>query len=642
MFSRKTLVVSFTAIVIVSMLAIPATGAGYARGEPDIEVFLPEPAVTPGEDTTLELQLLNDGNLEAGTQRGQVLTARGTTVTITDDGPFDVSTGTLSVGTIQDGATVIATPKVTVPETIEPGEYELTVRVAYSYTEYVSPKENIENSRSVREDHTITVRVLPESRFEIVSVTGDIQPGTGGAPAVEIKNVGEETARNARATISGGGGLKFDGGIAEASLGTLEPDESVTVNLDASLPTEATRAPKPITATISYRDSNGRNQEAIATSGSIVPLPEQSFELAELDASLSSGYGGVITGTIVNEGPRPVEGAVIHIDANSDAFAFDETQFTVSELDVGDTAQFQFKTGIDADVEPGPRQVTLRVEYRSDDGSRFESDPFTRRIDVTNHGIDIVDLSETLSVGYNGEIKGSIITDVGHPIDDGVLVIDPGSETLFVDENRYALPPLGADESVDFRYPVDVSGQADAGPRQVTFTVEYRDATGSVVQSDPITRRVVVSKRQPEFSLAAEDGTIEAGGSTTLVIEITNDRPEQLSNIDARLYAESPFDSTSDEAFVPALAPGESAELRFQLSAAAETMAKTYPVEFDFQFETEGGDTVISDTYQYPVEVQPPSEDDSGFPFEIALVGIALVVILGAGIVLRRRDRLPW
>lgn len=752
MLKRRTLAVGFTVVVIISMFAIPASGAGYTRGEPDIDVYLPEPEVTPGEDASLELHLLNDGDLEVGTQRDQVLTARGTTVEITDEGPFDVHTGTLSVGTVQDGATVTASPQITVPEGIEPGEYKMTVRVAYSYTRYVSPNNNMADTETVRTDHTVIVRVLPESRFEIVNVTGGVQPGTGGAPTVEIKNVGDETAREARATISGGGDLEFDGGTAETTLGTLDSGDTVTVDLDASLPIDATRAPKPISATISYRDSNGRDQEATALGGSITPLPKQNFDLDGLDASLSVGYGGVITGTIVNDGPRPVEAAVIQINADSDAFEFDAQQVTLPDLDEGESASFRFKTGINPTVDPGPRQVTFTVEYRSDDRTRIESDPIirsldvaeqqfavsapekplsvgyggqitstisiddgnaiddgvlvvdsrsdvlqfddasvalprmedgdsvdfsykvrvqsdanpgprevtftveyrnalgemiqsdpvTRRVEVREQRFDVVDFSDTLSVGYNGEIRGTLVAEDGHAIDDGVLVIEPGSEALFIDEKRYALPSVDAGESVDFRYPVDVSGQADAGPRQVTFTVEYRDATGSVVQSDPITRRVVVSKRQPEFSLAAEDGTIEAGGSTTLVIEITNDRPEQLSNIDARLYAESPFDSTSDEAFVPALAPGESAELRFQLSAAAETMAKTYPVEFDFQFETEDGDTVISDTYQYPVEVQPPSEDDSGFPFEIALVGIALVVILGAGIVLRRRDRLPW
>ncbi|UWG52205.1 S-layer protein [Halalkaliarchaeum sp. AArc-CO] len=635
--SRTWLVVGFAAAMVLALLAIPVAGTGFTRGEPDIDVYLPENEVTPGEDATLGLQLQNDGDLSTGTQRDAVLTARSTTVEVRDGGPFEVRTGTTPVGTIQDGMTVSAPVRITVPEDLEPGEYEIDLRVRYSYTQQVQTGSDIPFDRSARETHTVTVRVLPDSQFEIVSVSGDVQPGSGGEAAVEIQNVGTETAREARATVTGSGGLVFDGGAAEAFLGDLEPDESATVEIDASLPDDATAAPKPVSANVQYRDGDGRDREARARNGSLVPIAEQSFDVRDLEGTLSTGYGGTVTGTVVNDGPRDATGVVVTVDSESPAVQIDEPRVSIGTLEAGEARTFQFRAGVSADADPGPRQVSVTVGYDDDHRSSLRAEPVTRRVDVAETRFDVVDLDDTLSVGYDGTITGTLVNHGDNPIEDGVLTIEPASDSLFVEERRYALPRLEPGESAAFEFPTDVSGQADAGPRQVSFTVDYRGATGRTVQSEPITRRVVVDERRPEFSLSAPDASVEAGGSTTLEIEITNDRPETLSNIDARLYAESPFDSTSDEAFVTELAPGESATLQFQLSADDGTMPKTYPVELDFQYDTQRGDTVLSNTYKQAVDVQPASDDDDGLPIELVGVGVGVLAVLAVAVVLWRR-----
>ncbi|MEF8779703.1 MAG: hypothetical protein V5A46_03360 [Haloferacaceae archaeon] len=637
MTARRWLAVGFAAAMVLSLLAVPATGSAYARGEPEIDVYLPDDEVTPGEDATLGLRLQNDGDLAAGTQRDTVLTARSVTVEVTDSGPFELRSGTTPVGTIRDGTTVPANVGITVPEDLEPGEYDLTVEVRYSYTEWIEPSINYVNDRSTRDSHTVTVRVRPDSEFEIVSVSGDVQPGSGGDATVEIRNVGSETAREARTTLTAGGGLALDGGAAEAFLGDLEPNESATVDVEASLPADATKAPKPVSAAVQYRDGDGRDREARARNGSLVPIDEQAFDVRDLESSLSVGYGGEITGTVVNDGPRAISGATVTVEAASPALEVDEPRVPIGTLDPGESTTVRFGASVAPDADPGPRELSFVVEYDDEAREDLRSDRLTRVVPVADRRFDVTDLEDTLSVGYDGEIRGTLVNDGPQPIEEGVLVMEPSSESLFVEERRFALPRIGPGESAEFAFPTDVSGQADAGPRQVTFTVEYRGATDRTVQSEPITRRVVVDEKRPEFSVSAPDASVEAGGSTTLVVEITNERPQTLSNVDARLYAESPFDSTSDEAFVSELAPGESAELRFQLSAEAGTMPKVYPVEIDFQYDTERGDSIISDAYSQAVEVEPAPVEDDGFPTELALVGAGVLVLLVAGIVLWRR-----
>ncbi|AUX10470.1 S-layer domain-containing protein [Halalkaliarchaeum desulfuricum] len=639
MIARRWLAVGISVVAILALLSVPVAGEIFTRGEPDIDVYLPENEVSPGEVTTLELQLQNDGDLSAGTQREAVTTARSVTVEVRDSGPFELRTGTTPVGTIQDGMTVPAPVGITVPEDLEPGEYEIDVRVRYSYTQQIQADANFAQDRTARDTHTLTVKVLPDSQFEIVSVTGDVQPGSGGDATVEIRNVGSETAQQARATIVGGGGLVFDDGTAETFLGDLEPNESTTVDVDASLAPDATQSPKPVSATIQYRDGDGRDLEAPARNGSLAPIAAQEFDVRDLDSALSVGYGGEITATVVNEGPRTVSGATVALEADSPAVTLEEPRAPIGTLDPGESTTVRFDAGVASDIDPGLREVSFVVEYDDEAQDDLRSDRMKRVVAIEDRQFEVVDLADTLSVGYDGEITGTLVNDGPVPIEDGVLTIEPATESLFVEERRFALPHLEPGESAAFAFPTDVSGQADAGPRQVSFTVEYRSATDKRVQSETITRRVMVEPKRPEFALSSPDARVDAGGETTLEIEITNERPETLSNIDARLYAESPFDSTSDEAFVSTLESGESATLQFHLSADQGTMAKTYPVELDFQYDTERGDTVLSDTYQYPVEVIEPEDGDDGWETLLLVIGAVLVIagIVGGVLLFRRR-----
>ncbi|MGM0606598.1 MAG: COG1361 S-layer family protein, partial [Halobacteriota archaeon] len=234
--------------------------------------------------------------------------------------------------------------------------------------------------------------------------------------------------------------------------------------------------------------------------------------------------------------------------------------------------------------------------------------------------------------GYSGTISGALRNDGPRSVSDAVLVIEPVSDSIAIDERRFALPELDAGETTAFAYQTDISGQADAGPRQVRFTVEYGGDGTEPVRVGPLNERVVVDTQRAEFSVTGVQTRVSAGGTTDLVLEITNERPETLSNVNAKLFTDSPFDSDSDEAFVDELEPGASAEIVFSLSAEEDVMPKAYPVELDFQYDTERGDSVLSDTYQQSVTVTEPDDTDSGLPFGSILTSIGVLLLVGGAV----------
>lgn len=511
----------FAAVVVATVLLSVGAGIvaseGVTRGEPELNVYLPDNEVTPGSETTLDVQIQNDAEVDTGTRTEAVTTARAVRVEVTDEGPFDVRTRERPIGPIADGTVSTAEFRTIVPDDIEPGTYNLDVRIEYSVTNRVTSGSTQRLSRS--ETATVTVRVVDEPRFEVTDVETAVQPGTTGDAEITIENVGSATANDTRGTFRGGEGVDLDGGTAEAFIGDLDPGDERTVTVEAALEETVATGQKPIEASFEYRDGDGRQRETNAATGALATRPAQSFTVAAFEDTLSVGYDGVIRGTLRNDGPAPIT--------------------------------------------------------------------------------------------------------------DGVLLVEPTSDSLFIEERRYALPELDSGETTDFAFPTEVSGQADPGPRQVRLSIEYANGGRSTATVGPISERVVVDARRDEFSISTQNGTIPAGETATLVATITNERPETLSNIDARLYTDSPLSASDDEAFVDELGPGESATLRFDVTASGSATQKTYPVELDFQYDTETGESKLSDTYQQPLEVTEPTGGDGGLGFAPAVGALAVLLSLG-------------
>jgi len=513
-------------LVFGSFSVVPVAGQ-LSQGEPDLNVYLPENEVAPGTETTFDVHVQNDARVRSGSATETITTARAVSVEITDEGPFDVHTDRSPMGPIPDGAVESVGFRATVPEDVEPGTYDVDVRVRYSVTNRESSVGDQRLTRRTRE--TFEVTVTDDALFAIGNVRTDVQPGTTGEAEIELRNVGSATAHAATTTITGGGGVTIDGGEAESFLGDFEPGDTRTVAVDAQIAESTVGGDKPIEARFEYADSNGIDREDRTATGRLVSTAAQSFSISDLEDTLSVGYDGRITGTISNDGPTSVS--------------------------------------------------------------------------------------------------------------DGVLVIEPASDSLVVEEGRVALPELDAGGTAGFEFPTDVSGQADPGPRQVRFTLEYSNGGRTTTTVGPVSERVVVDSQRNAFRISGADVRVIQGATTDLTLEITNERPEALRNINAKLYADSPLSTSSDEAFINELAPGESETVRFDLTAAGNAMAKTQRVELDFQYDTERGDTVLSRTYQHPVEIEERTDDGDGGPSPRLLgVGlVALLTVIAAGVWWRRR-----
>lgn len=526
---RHLLVAGVFVLAIVGVLALGTAPVGaFDSGEPDMEAFLSQPTVSPGEESEIAIDIVNTGrmNTRGGEIVDSVTEARGVRVDFEDeDVPLTVTTGEMGLGDMPSGAKETVNPEVRVPDDTPAGEYDIEVEIRYRYTLTTSAAANAFSST---ETHDLTVVVDEDARFAIIDTETDTQVGGTGDLDMTVENVGTETAHNASLAPSAVGEDVTVGTDAEDTteyLGTVEPGSRVNATFDSAIEDGFGGTAYVLESTVEYDDADGIAQETSPSRTGVTPVPAQQLAIASVIGDLEVGYGGAIRAELENDGPRSLTDAVVEIEPRSDRIHVEERHVAIPDTDPGETAALHFEA--------------------------------------------------------------------------------------------------------------DVSGQADPGTRQVTFTTEFESGDGTI--TDDHQARVGVAPREPEFDIDIEDRTIPRGEDRELTVTITNNRPETLSSINANLYADDPLTAIADDAFVDELDPGESATIRFQVGAGADALETTYPVEFDFRYDDARGDDRISDIMQEPITVTPSEDTDTPL-----LPILVLFLLIGLGLyVLNRRGYLP-
>ncbi len=533
--SNTTALLGLVLAVVVASAGAPLVNAQeQVIGRPNVDVYVPNNQVTPGEETTLQVYLSNDGELvqDGATEYvNRVTTARGTVVELdAQDSPLEFDTGAIPVGSLPTGTAGPLDVSLTVPEGTPPGTYEVPVEVRYSYTRIVTygDGEPEFSESSFRGTQTVTIRVADAPRFEIVDTQSTTQIGDRGEVTLTLENVGSEPARDARVSVaSSSDELSFgtESNSADSFVGAWRPGETKQVTYALNAADDAIQREYSLTASVDYTDVDGVRQNSSELVTGVTPGAEQSFSLSELDSTLRVGQEGTVSGTITNEGPSTVNDPVLVVSGGSRNLDFTETEYALSDLDAGDSGSFSFEA--------------------------------------------------------------------------------------------------------------DVSEAATTGRQQFTFEVRYENGVGDERTSDTLRRTVDVAEQRDRFTVEPVRASLERGGSGTVTLRVTNNGDEPLTDISVKTYFSDPLSSSDDEAFVPTLESGESAEIQVAASAGSDALTKQYPVSADLQYTTPDGDTKLSQTHTVAVDVVTP-EQGGGLP--LSLLGIVGVVVVAAvGIVVWRR-----
>jgi uncharacterized repeat protein (TIGR01451 family) len=577
-----------TVAVLLLVASLLATGTvvgqqanDTVRGDPDIEAFAPETAFVPGEESTLQVNLNNRGDIDAqgaDNLESEVVTAHETTARIlTGDAanrevPFDVRTGEQTVGDVARGVTGPIEFTVVPDEDADPGVYRVPIQLEYRNVESaeVDDGSTVRDEEIVTETVYVSVEITDRAQFAVVDVDGVVQAGDDGIVEVTMRNVRNETAYEASVAanpIDPDLSFATDAGTTETYVGAWAPGETRTFSYRLAAAGQATARASTLEFEVDYRDAERANAAARTVRTGVTPLSRQAFTAEGLNSTLRVGEDGSFTVEVRNRGPRDVENAVVVFSNEAPApegtaqntvqtdqnIVPRSTRDTVGDLAVGETATATFDAGLRTDANPGERTVNVAVRYR------------------------------------------------GLATDEGVSV-----------------------------------SRTDNG----TISLASTGSAGDVIVSDPLDVVVDVAPEADVFSVtpapnATVPSTVTPGSTVRYNAVVRNTGPEPITDVQAKLFVDSPLSSSDDEAFVTSLDPGEATTVTFEVEVDGGATPKTYSAAVDFRYDDADGDEQLSDTYRLPVEVVP-ADDSGALSSPLGIVAVLGIVTLGGALVWQR------
>lgn len=636
------------ALVLAGVLTfVPAdvTGQGAnVDGFPSLDATISDNRISPGEDTTLDVTIINEGRVkDADFPRNsqlasRVTTARGLKVEVLQDNvPFKVRTGPQAVGSLPEGKSEPLSFDIAVNDDARPRSlpYQVPVKVSYTYTNIVT-NTGEEEQKEVTRTIDVPIRVTNTARLEVKDVVSQARVGSTGTVSVTVENVGTQTARDASLRVeSNSGAISFDGSSsASRHLGRWNDGEQRTVEYEATVSSSAKNQSYAVDAIVEYEDNDGVEQTTERKGLAITPQRQQTFAIESTDSTVAVGDSGTLTVTMRNEGPIPVSDATVELASGSDDVTFSQspsaTRFVGAwEPNENRTLEYEVTASGDADTRSYSLDATVTYLDQEDD---TETAP-TRSLGVTpepEQSFAIGDVSSNLAVGEEGTLRGTVTNTGEADVTNAVVVFESEKPNVTPIETEAAVGDLAAGDSARFSLPIEISESAEAGPQQYTMSVRYRNQDDDRRTSDTFDVRQEVGPDVPEFSLETEGTTVAPGGGTVLNVTVTNNANQTYTDISANMFADSPMSVTDDEAFIAELGPGESETITFSVGASGGALEKNYPVSVDFQYDESDGDTKLSDTYRIPVSVEQVETEQSGPPLVILLGGGLAVSLAGA------------
>ncbi len=125
-------------LAVIGITVTSGTATAAVVGSPDIAATLEDDTVAPGEQKTIEISLVNSGELDSGSTRNpalnnEVTTAKGLTVSLgSGDAPISVKNSKRSLGTLQAGPKTTVPFEISVDEDASSGTYDAQLRLNYS------------------------------------------------------------------------------------------------------------------------------------------------------------------------------------------------------------------------------------------------------------------------------------------------------------------------------------------------------------------------------------------------------------------------------------------------------------------------------------------------------------------------------
>lgn len=606
-------------MVVALVIGVIAAPVAAKSVDPRFEAYVPDPVVEPGREAVITVQLLNDAKDVDDTAK----TARQVRVTMRSGGsPITVQSGTRLIGDLVDGDPREIQFRITVPRDADPGTYRLPIDIEYEF-------EDEAESTTVR----VPIEVESVARFRIVSTETSASIGDTGTLSMTVENVGGETAYDATVLVeSTDAALAFGAGSpsSEGFVGRWAPGETMEVSFKLGFDETAIQRNYSVRTTVQFEDAAGQARRDTFSAG-VRPLPRQSFRVVEVSSAAPIGGSGELVLAIENTGPDTIYDSTVTVASEDADIAFAEgapqSQSYTGEWAPGEVKRLSYRLRVSDQAVQRDYSVSATVRYEDEAGNeRRPRTLLTAVRPLPEQTFAVEDVADTLAIGSTGSVEATLVNTGGSAVNDVVVVLQVDGTNLSPRAVEFPVGDLAPGESAPVEFTLDVPDAAVPGPRRLGFLVRYENDAGDTLRSKPVGVEVDVGERQPAFSVRPINATFAVDSTGTLLVGLTNDLAEPITDVSATLTAAPPLESEDATTFVGALDPGETVHVSFKLEVTDDAIPKSHPVQLDVSYRDAAGTLKESGPYRIGITVnQPPG---SGLP---VLPIAAVLLALGAG-----------
>ena len=285
------------------------------------------------------------------------------------------------------------------------------------------------------------------------------------------------------------------------------------------------------------------------------------------------------------------------------------------------SANAVFTTKINADAPAGSYTLPLSVNYTYlYQAEQFGGDtiqytykqvnetigiPITIQSDIS---IDVLSaIPEHLNVGTEGylnmKIKNTGSEDGSKAI---VKILRNGNSPIIPTDSSVYIGDFRSGSTVECRYKVSVSGDAQRQTYPVDVVVVYQNSDGDFITSRTDTIGIPVGGKV-DFEVISPPAEMNPGNKKVITVEYKNLGETTIYSAQSRISAVDPFTSNDDIAYLGDLQPGKTAVASYEVSVDRSATIKEYALDSEIRYRDALDNTYLSDTMKVKISVNSPS-----------------------------------
>jgi hypothetical protein len=245
---------------------------------------------------------------------------------------------------------------------------------------------------------------------------------------------------------------------------------------------------------------------------------------------------------------------------------------------------------------------------------------------ISDVSIDVLSaLPEHLNAGSTGYIDMRIKNTGSYDGKKAIVKILPTvNSTILPTDNSVYIGDFPSGSTVEARYKVAISSDAERQSYPVDVVVVYENMEGDLVTSRTSTIGIPVGGKV-DFAVVSPPAEMNPGDKKVITVEYKNTGETKVYSARARINPVDPFTSNDDNAYLGDIDPGESAVASYEVIVDHSATIKEYGLDAEIRYMDALDNTYVSDILKVQINVNSPT----GINALLSNPGYILIIVVG-------------